>query len=159
MQAPTQPGRPPLAAWVLIGLAIVAVIGAGVALILSRHHAAPVAAQPTPCDVMRDAGPNPTLTLRDACRSFAVATVANLKNDTSAGAERATLRAADDYRSLFKIDVASSDRDLANKDYGNAEHLYAIALVSLNDSVSQGAAAGLRDLEDSYRAARVAHRL
>ncbi|HXP92977.1 MAG TPA: hypothetical protein VN905_05865 [Candidatus Binatia bacterium] len=144
---------------VLIGLAIVAVIGAGVALILLRHRAAPVAVQPTPCDVMRDAGPNPAMSLRDACRNFAIATVANLKNDTNAGAERASLRAADDYRSLFKIDVALSDRDLANKDHGNAEHLYAIALISLNDSVSQGAAAGLRDLEDSYKAARMAHQL
>jgi len=159
MNVPAHPGGPQLAARVLIGLAIVVVIGAGVAFILLRHQAAPVAVQPTPCDVMRDAGPNPTLSLRDACRNFAKATVANLKNDTNAEAERASLRAADDYRSLFNIDVTLNDRDLAKKDYGNAEHLYAIGLVSLNNSVSQGAAAGLRDLEDSYKAARVEHQL
>ena len=140
----------------LVGLAIVIILGVGIAFRWSRHHAVQTVALPTPCDEMRDAGTNPKLSLRDACRSFAEETVANRKNNTNAGAESATLQAADDYRALFKADLAVNDRSLAAADYATAKKLYAIANISLDRRISDPAAVGLRDLEDAYNNSHLA---
>lgn len=151
-QAPAHPEKPSRVAQALVALAVAVAIGAGVAIAQSRHEAAPKVVARTPCDALREAGAKPKLADLDACRAFARATVAGIKNDTNAGAYRATLQAADDYRALFKGDVALGSRDRAEEDYAEAKRLYAIAVVSLDDRVSSPAEAGIRDLEEAFKA-------